>query len=518
MKKILVVVALLLGVSGSVFAQGLPLKDGNTGTLADIEACGAINCVQVNPPLVGTASGQVRQNYLRDAATSRENRITEEGESNTATGRLLFSEIFNGATVINTQFNQNLTTLASALTGGFLRLNSGLVTTANTGISFVSWRSFSREVGSAIKIKGRIRHGNGSVANKTFEFGLGYYDVAANQAAVMNEFVGFRWTSAGALVCVVDYSTGGAPTTVSANINGGVPFSDNVAREYEIIITENAVECWVNQVFQASVVVQSDASGITKGTGYPLIARLFFGTAPALVPTFDIGEVSVQRYGYEADVSVNTRQALMGRHSMQGQQGLTGTTGNTALIQASGTAPTGTTGSNTVATITGLGGYYRINGAAFGVAHSNIIVSSFQNPLFPEASGTATNGRNLVITDILISPMSVSTVLTGGPATWAWFVAVNGTALSLATADAVGGATIGTKAYRMLPLPIADAVVVTQAASTLVTRSGSSSISLQTPLVVHPGDFIEIGIRIISLTAITAGALDGVIGVSGFWD
>jgi len=489
-----------------------------TGVAGELQQDASGNA-RFNAPLTAIQAGLLRQAYLRDAALARENRITAEGEIYAATSRLMFKMDLNGATVINSQFNQNLTTLTSALTAGFLRLNSALVTTLNSGISFVSWRLFQIEDGSALRLKGIIRTTNGAIANKVFEFGFGYYDVAVNQAAVMNEFMGFRWTSAGGLIGVLEYTTGGAPASLTVNINGGVPYSDAVGREYEVVVTQYGVEFWVNGVYQAEIVRQPDAANIVKASGYPIIIRQFHTTAPASAPALDIGSLSVQRLGFEADQSFAARQALMGRHSSQGQQGLTGTTGNTALIQASGTAPTSATGSNVATVITGLGGYYRMNGASFNVAaHSNIIVCSYQNPVLPEAAGTASDGRNLVITDLIISPLTISTALVGGPAAWAWFAAAGSTALSLATADAVGGTTIGTKSPRMTPLPILDVATAAQAVSTAVARSGASSISLATPIVVNPGDFFHIGIRILSLTAITAGVFDGVIGVSGYWD
>lgn len=479
---------------------------------------------RVNLPTTGTQAGYSRVNYLRDASTSREWNISEEGSAEVRQGRLLFHVNLNGAAagaLINTQFNQQATTMATALNAGFLRFNSGAITTINTGVSVTSWRVFQIEAKCTVSLSGHIRHTQGAIANKQYDFGFGYYDVAANQAAAMNEFIGFRWTQAGNLIGVLEYSAGGAPTTITVNINGGTPYADSAVKRYEIQVSQEQVEFWIDGAYQAAIVRQADAPGVTKASGYSIVSRLFnTGSAPASAPVFDVANINVVRFGFEADIPLPTRQALMGRHSNQGQQGVTGTTGNTALIQASGTAPTGTTGSNTATTITGLGGYYALNGAAVTATnHSNIIISSFQNPLIPEAAGAANDGRNLVITDILISPMVVSTVLAGGGASWCWWIAVGGTAISMATADAIGGAAIGTASYRVLPLPIMDTVAAAAAVGTVVTRNGESAISLQTPLIVEPGRFVQVGIRQhYTAAAITSGVLGGQIGISGFWD
>ena len=479
---------------------------------------------RVNLPTTGTQAGFSRLNYLRDAATSREVNISEEGGLKTRQGRLLFHTNFNGAAagaLINNQFNQQTTTMTLALNAGFLRFNNSAITTLNTGAAVFTHRTFSTEAKNTLALSAHIRHTQGAIANKQFDFGFGYYDIAANQAATMNEFAGFRWTQAGALIGVLEYSAGGAPTTVTVNINGGVPYADSAVKRYEIQLSQERVEFWIDGAYVAEIVRQPDAPGTAKANGYPVIARLFNGaSAPASAPVFDVANVNVARYGYEADIPLPTRQALMGRHSNQGQAGLTTTNGNTALIQASGTAPTGTTGSNTVTTITGLGGYYALNGAAVtATAHSNIIICSYQNALLPEAVGAALDARNLVITDIMISPMVVTTVLAGGGATWEWFVATGATALSLATTDAAGTTALGTVSPRVMPLPIFDTVAAAAAVGTVATRVGDSSISLQTPLIVPNGTFFVVGIRSIYVAAaITSGVMMGGIGISGFWD
>lgn len=500
--------------------MAIKIIGNSSGNVAEVDSN---NNQKVNLPTTGTQAGFSRLNYLRDAATSREANISEEGGLETRQGRLLFHTNFNGATagaLINNQYNQQTTTMTLALNAGFLRFNNSAITTLNTGAAIFSHRIFSTEAKCTLALSAHIRHTQGSIANKQFDFGFGYYDIAANQAAACNEFIGFRWTQAGALLGILEYSAGGAATTVTVNINGGVPYADSATKRYEIQLSQERAEFWVDGAYVAEIVRQADAPGTTKANGYPVFVRLFNSSAPASAPVFDVANVNVVRYGFEADIPLPTRQALMGRHSNQGQAGLTATNGNTALIQASATAPTGTTGSNTVTTITGLGGYYRLNGAAVVVGeHSNIIISSYQNPLLPEAAGAALDARNLVITDILISPMVVSTVLVGGGAVWGWFIAVGSTALSLATADAAGTTTLGTVSPRVLPLPIYDQVAAAATVGTVATRTGQSAISLETPLVVPNGTFVVVGIRTKHVAAaITSGVLDGQIGISGYWD
>lgn len=477
---------------------------------------------RVNLPVVATTAGFTQVAYVRDSTTARNWRITEEGENIAASSRLLFSSDFNGTTagaLINTQWNQQATTMTSALNAGFLRFNSGAITTINTGISINTWRTFSIENGGALSASTIIKHLNGNSSNKVVEYGYGYYDVAANQNAATNEFFGFRWTAAGNLVGVVEYSNGGAPTTLTVNINAGIPFSDNISRNYQIILTDASIEFWVANIYQAKLDFPVDAPGISKGSGYPIIFREYLAaSAPAAAPVFDFGSVSVKHIGNDLNMPFAYRQVGMGRNSGRGQAGLTATAGNTASIPTSGTSPSPLSGTNTASVITGLGGFYGLNGSAFSAVHVNIIISAYQNTVISETLGAPTDSRNKYITDVLIAPVAVSTVLVGGGAIWQWFIAYGGTALSLATADAIGTTAPGTKSHVMIPLSAVDVVTANAAANTIVTRTGDSTFTFNTPLLVAPGEFFIIGCRILTVTAITSGSFTAGIGVNGIWD
>jgi hypothetical protein len=475
--------------------------------------------VKVNLPTAPLQAGMVQNSFTRDAATARVTRVTEEGEMYGASGRLMFYADFNGVTLLNNQFNTQATTLTAVLTNGFVKLNGGLVTTLNTGVSITSARSFSIEDGQAIRIKKKIRSTQGSIINKQFDSGIGMYAVAANQAGAMVEFAGFRWTLAGGLIGVVAQTLGAAASEVTVNINGGVPLSDNITRTYEIVVTTNVVEFWIDGVYQAKIDRQADAPCILKGAAYPLLDRLYFTTAPVSAPSFDIGEISVTKVGPEADLPIAYRQALMGRHSSYAQTGLTGTGGNTAVATGNAAAITAAAGTNAATASTGLGGYFACTATSMGVALNNIIMNTYQNPAFPIAAGAATNGRNLVITGIRVSPLVVTTALTGGGFVANWWVAIGNTALTQATTDAAGSTTLGTKSPRIIPLSVIDVLAAAAAAGVVATRTGDSYYPLETPLVVHPGEFISVGCKILFAgAAVTAGVVTGAVGYGGYWD
>ena len=450
---------------------------------------------------------------------ARSTRVTEEGEMYGAAARLLFYSDFNGTTLLNNQWNTTATTLTAALVNGFLRLNGGNVTTLNTGVAVTTARAFTIEDGQLLRIKQKIRHAQGSIVNKQFEFGIGMYIVAAAQAGANVEFVGFRWTLAGAVLGVLEYSTGGAVTVQTVSLNGGVPFADNLTRSYELAITTNSVEFWSNGTYLNSIVLQPDAPCLLRAGAYPVINRLYFTTAPTLAPLFDIGETSVVKVGPEADTPVSYRQAMMGRHSAYAQTGLTNTNGNTAVAVANAAAITPVVGTSAAAASTGLGGYYACTATNMGVALNNTIMNAFQNPAYTVVQGAAAHGRNLIITGIRISPMVVTTALVGGGAVVNWWVAVGNTSVGQATTDAAGSTTLGTKSPRIIPLGVLDVIVAAAALGAVCARTGDSYYALETPLVVHPGEFISVGTKTLQATAaITAGVFTGAVGFGGYWE
>ena len=480
--------------------------------------------IRVAQPLNMSQAGFGRLAFLRGTTGfNSEARITQDGELNVGLSARLFECAFNGAaagSLVNNQWNTQQTTLTALLNGGFLRINSGGITTANTGFSMNTWQTFIITDHNTLKLSAAIRAGvgSGSLANKQFDFGFGYYDVAAQQAAAMNEFIGFRWTQTGQLQAVVEASTGSAAVAQTANLT--IP-SDNVTHMFEIVAQNEYVEFWIDGSCVAVIVAATDEPGITKSNTLPVIARLFIPTSvPAAAPVFDLGDVAVTSIGPGvAAIDYPTKQVTQGRHAMRAQAGIQSASGTTASVPASGTAPTATANSNLATSLTGLGGYGRVTlTGVTATAHSELIFASFGNPAIVETVGQAADARPIVITDIMISPLIVTTALTGGGFTGEWFVAWGHTALSLATADATGGAAIGTKSALKMPLPILDTIAATAAAGTIFTRNGEMGlINLNTPIVVNPGEFIAVGMRTLFVTAaITAGAADYGIAFNGY--
>lgn len=498
------------------------IKSGGSSNLANVDANGNL---AVNAPTNPAQAGFVQQSFVPSAtAPAKIQRITGDNGAYAAEPRQLFDLDFNAAsTVWSPKFGTNATTMTRAIQNGYLRLNNSAITTTTTGISIYSWCVVTVENGYDIRVKQYIRHANATATSKQAEVGLGWYGFAAGQAAQMNEFVGFRWTTTGGLQAVLSTSQGGAPTEQTENINGNVPFSDNVAREYEVILTELDAEFYVDGAFQARIPKPSGSWGVFKGASLPWIARIFNSGVASAAMTLDIGDVSIIKAGCDDGTPHAYRMALMGKSSYYYQPDLTTAATATHIWPASGTAPTAAAGTNVASAANNLavmGGLVRntLTGVSATLS-TNLLWTAYQNPANPVAAGAATNARNFYVTGIGISPMVVTTALTGGGFTAVWFAAIGNNAISLATTDADGTTALATKAPRIVPLTLISTLGAAAALGTVSTDVGEHYWRFPTPLVVHPGEFISVGFRTLAVTAaVTVGTADCAININGYWD
>ena len=498
---------------------GFRIEGSVSGNVAEVDSN---NNLKANLPTVSSQAGFAQLTYNPNSSNVKPLQVTEYGIGLFSKQTPSFQLSFNGAGTQTTKIGTNATTMAKAVTNGFMRLNSGSITTTTTGISIYSYRVFEISAEKETHITFNIKHTNAAATNKQMEWGLGYYGFAAGQAAAMNEFIGFRVTAGGVLQGVLAYSTGGAPTETTVNINSGVPFTDGQVKEYELRISNRKIEFWANGTLQNTIAIATDVYSVIKGVGYPVIARVFNSGAASAAPILDVGTISVAEIGFQAECEEGTIKAKQGNGTHYYQPDLqTGAGTNPMNFPATGAGATAATGSNTASVLNNaaiLGGMYAMNGASITAANANVLVSSFQNPVIPTANGAGNNGRNLIITGLSISPTVVTTVLVGGPYAAVWFAAVGNSATSLATTDADGTTAIPTKAPRLIPLTRIQSYAASAAAGTIETGSGDTQYTFRTPIVVHPSEFFSLGLRVLSATAVTSGVISGQIYVNGYWE
>jgi len=252
---------------------------------------------RVNLPTTATQAGYTQNAYVPSASVSKVLKITEDNSVYSAESRQIFDLDFNSAsTAWSAKIGTNANSMTKAVQNGFMRLNNSAITTTTTGISIYSNRTINIETGYEYVVKFQLKHTNATASNKQAEFGLGYYTFATGQAAQMNEFIGFRFTTAGILTAVVATSQGGAPSETETVI-AGFPASDSVSREYQLVITDTSCEFWIEGVYQTRITKPSAAYGLLKSIAYPFIARIFNSGTASAAATFDIADISVIKIG-----------------------------------------------------------------------------------------------------------------------------------------------------------------------------------------------------------------------------
>ena len=500
----------------------MPIIDSgsNTSGKANVDSNYNLNVVT---PTTNTQAGYTKLTYTPTSTIAKDLMITEEGAASVVPKSIIYDLKFNSAsTSWSGKIGTNATTMTKSLTNGFMRLNASAITTTTTGISIYSNRSLNVQEGAEIKVKIYLKHANAAATNKQVDVGLGYYAFAAGQAAAMNEFIGFRWTTTGGLQGVLETSQGGAPTSQTVSINSNIPYSDNVTREYEIDITESAVEFYVDGTYAGRLTRDPGSYSVIKGTSLPFMTRVFNSGTASAATTVDIGAVTVFRYNMD-NQSYSATQAAMDNISYYWQPDLTTGTVMTHNSPASDTAPTAATATNAASVLNNtanMGGFYRMNGATItATAHSIFWVAGYQNPAIPTAAGVATNSRNFFVTSITVSPQVVTTVLVGGGYAANWFASIGSTALTSATTDADGTTAVAQKADRVVPLSRVTSFAAAAAVGTIETGQGDFTQQFTTPLVIHPGEFLKIGLRTLWVNAaVTSGTIDGSIMANGYWD
>jgi hypothetical protein len=526
MKKFFVLILMALIYSNQCFSA--VVEDGTAASSQqDVDTNGNAHVVL---PSTATQAGFAQLTYNPNSSISKSVKVADDNSAYVAVGRTLFDYSFNTtSTAFNPVWGTNATTMTAVSTANYMRLNNSAITTTTTGVSMYTQRVFKLENNGDLVVEFTIKTTNATASSKQAEFGLGYYAFGTGQAAQMNEFIGFRWTTSGGLQGILSESTGGAPAEQTLSVNSNAPYADSVFRKYKVVISETTVEFWSGgngstaSTLQGTLSRSNDNGGILKSVAYPIIMRVFNSGAASAAATYDINEVSVNKYGGEEDLPQQYRQALSDKSSFNAQPDLIVASTNPHNVPASGTAPTLAAGSNTASVLNNtaqMGGFYQMNATSISATvQSNIIVAAYQNPVIPTAAGAALNSRNFIATGISISPQVVSTVIVGGGYVGEWFVGIGGTATSLATADANGTTAVAQKASRIVPLSTVDACAAAAAVATVCTRTGDSTTQFTTPLVVHPGEFLHIGIRELQVTAAgTSGAYSGGTYVHGYWE
>lgn len=334
------------------------------------------------------------------------------------------------------------------------------------------------------------------VANEEFYAGFALPTVAGTAPT---DGIWFKLTTAG-LVGEFRYNNS---LTATASLATLASFTAGTQYRLKMVIGEKTVRFWRDGVLLGSL-------DIPVADGQPVI----MGSLPTFVQKLCTGAVSNTNTMRVGDISINLEDINTGKPWSEtmatfGQSGNLGQDGHTqgkTTLWANNTAPTAAALTNTAAAFTGLGGIVAVL-PTLTVANDGKLMT-YQNP----ASTINITGRNLVITGVTING-GVSVILAGGPVTYALAIAYGHTATTLATAETGSFVTATTHAPRIVPLGMQNYIVT----APVGTVGNTVQVQFDTPIIVRPGEFVDIVARNIGVVT-TTGAITFVINYDAYWE
>lgn len=411
-------------------------------------------------------------------------RMDRLGSIGIASHNVLLTESFEGTTVNPARFLVTATTMAATQANASgLVVNSGNITTLNTGYLIQTAKRFLKSQRAPLQAKFRARVGG--VNNSVIELGFG--DASSFNGA---NTTGAYWqvTTNGVVQPVLTYN--GVDQTGS-NIRELLDYSKFYT--WDVFLDDD----------EATFVVQDTSTGLVlsrqslrlgqsgqrlwSASALPAMARLYnSSTAPASAPQLIVTDL------YVLDLDINRNKAWPHTAAaMERGAHANPHTGAQAAAWANSAEPASATLSNTAAGYTTLGGKFQF--AAVAGAATDYALFAYTVPV----------PANFNLTGIDIEAWNTGAAVATTPTLLTWAVAVGSTAVSLATATAlrvgVGaqsfpvGAAIGAKAERI-------------------------SKSFQTPLHCPSGRFVHVILRMPVGTATASQIIAGMVNIEGYFD
>lgn len=414
------------------------------------------------------------------AVATRADRL---GSTAIASNNTLFLESFEGTTLHAGRWTVAATTMAATLaTATGLVINSGAITTINTGYLASTAKAFLKSMRAPLQCKFRARLN--TVANSVMEIGFG-------NATVFNtpSTTGAYWqVTAGGVIqpAVVFNGTVITGTDVSSLLNKLNYYT------YDIISDDDEV-IFIVQDTSTSIIISRQslklsASGIRilSTTQIPGIIRLYnTGSAPASAPQLIVTDFNV------LSLDINQMRpwphvlAAINKSAIENPF-----TGAQNAAWANSAEPANAALSNTAAGYTTLGGKFQF--AAVAGAATDFALFGFQVPV----------PANFNITGVDIEAWNTGAAVATSATVLTWALGVGATAVSLAgTLTRVGlgaqdfqvGAAIGGRAQRL-------------------------SKTFTTPLFCPSGRFIHVILRMPVGTATASQVIAGMVNIEGYTD
>jgi hypothetical protein len=408
---------------------------------------------------------------------------------------ILFSDTFNATTQNTGNWKHTFTTMTMTQSAGFLNVNAaGTSTVANNSAFLQSWRYFALQGTAPLAVEFTGQFTAYPTANEVFMAGLGVAVAAAQPV----DGVWFQLSSAG-LEGVQRYNSGSTVNTTLVADVSTLPLNTNA--KYVAVIGEREIEWWIDDVLYGRSEIPNANGQPFLSTSLPVFIQKYnsgtVGSSPNMI--VKVGDVSVTLMDLNANMAWANQMASCGL----GMQGLNGGTMGSPQVQWANTAlPTAAAATNTTAALGAfLGGIFQMNAPA--TSATDVIIASYQNPVGSVNQTARTMKIRGIKVDCVNSVVAVATTAS----TFAVAVAWGASALSLATAETGSFVTATAKARRIQPIGVISFPV----GSAIGAQASGIQFDFEAPLVINPGEFVQIIAKILVGTATATEVFQWVI-------
>jgi len=447
------------------------------------------------------SASQVDEGTVLGTPTARAIEVSDDYRLRTGVDSSLFIYSFESVNYPGHHFTQNTSTFTVAGGSNYWILNQGSSTSSSAYAQIVTKRTFPLFGSYPLYVDFWLREANEDATGAISEWGIGYVPVST---ATVTDGVFFRRNDAGQLKAVASY--GGIETEVTINtINvlarDSGSFSAQECNHYYIVLHNDVASFWINDVMVAKIPCPDNQPALNTASSAPVFCRVRTPvTTSSTARRLEIGYINVSSGDQNLNKPWSHILCGSGLNIMQSPHGQS--VSQTANF-ANSIAPVSATLSNTAAGYTTLGGQYQF--AATATNETDWALFVYQVPV----GAAATNGKNMYVTSVTVSPMVVTGAATANATVFFWSCATNG-AVSLATPDSVN--VIGP---RRVPL----GVTAFPAAAAIGSVSQGFTYDFEDAPIFEPnGNYFIIALKQFNGAATSSLVFRGHVTITGYFE
>lgn len=478
---------------------------GNSGIVADVDADRQLLVKTNTDPAKAGAAALYCVNDEGDVSGVRylkSPEVSQDFRMRVGLDTVLFSDTFNSTAQNTGNWKHAFTTMTMTQSAGFLNVNAAGTSTVSGNFAYLqSWRYFPLLGTAPLAVEFTGQFTAYPVANEIFQAGIG----VATGAADPVDGVWFELTSAG-LYGVQRYNSGVATKTALVADVATLPLNTNA--KYVAVIGEREIEWWIDDVLYAESDIPNANGQPFMSTALPVFLQKYnsgtVGSSPNMI--VKVGDVSVTLMDLNANLTWANQMASCGL----GMQGLNGGTMGSPQVQWANTAlPTAAAATNTTAALGAfLGGLFLMNAPA--TSATDVIIASYQNPI----GGVNQTPRTMKLRGVKVDCVNSVAAVATTASVFAVAVAWGGTALSLATAETGSFVNNTAKARRIQPIGVISFPV----GAAIGAQASGIQFDFEAPLVINPGEYVQIVAKILLGTATATEVFQWVISPNLYHD